>query len=638
MMKKLAYSLIVLMILGFQNSFAQIADNTNAVYSANMIPKDLLPNANVVIRRYNLSFEVKNIGEAITKEHKIITILNEQGEHYATQDFYYDKLSDIEDIEAAIYDTDGTLVRKMKKKDISDIKAYQEEITDSRAKRVSFPHRAYPYTVEYNVRTRSTNMMFYPSWYPQESNRESVQSASFEVIMPQNVSLRYKEFNLSKKVQKIDDRTWRWDMTAVKAFEAEPSTPKIEGLLPKVWIAARDFSIGNVKGNLETWENYGHFQNKLNQGRDQLSDAKKEFLKKLVADCPNDSCKIQRIYEHLQTTTRYVSIQLGIGGWQPMPASEVDRLKYGDCKALSNYMLAMLRVVGIEGRYVVIWRGPYGTEQTPDFANARFNHVIACVPRQKDTLWLECTSSVETAGFLGDTDDRYAMLVDPVKGGQLVRTPRYDERVNQIVKTYTIDCNTEGGAQVKGVSVFEGAEQVYLAHTFAGLSLEEKKKSLYENLGINNLDIKQMNVEHKRGRVPSITMSLDMSIEKWASVSGKRLFIPVNTFSKWTYTPISDSTRRFEVQADDNGWTRLDSVLVNLPEGYKIESRPDPLSIKSPFGSFELSLKIEDRKIWVMRRLVVNNAILPKNKYGELVEFFRNVSKADKGKIVLVKI
>jgi hypothetical protein len=62
---------------------------------------------------------------------------------------------------------------------------------------------------------------------------------------------------------------------------------------------------------------------------------------------------------------------------------------------------------------------------------------------EKDTIWLECTSSILPAGYLGDfTYNRPALIVDE-RGGTMVRTPTYKKSENlQIRKTNaTVDDN-----------------------------------------------------------------------------------------------------------------------------------------------------------------------------------------------------
>jgi hypothetical protein len=629
-------------LLGFCVFFSEIQAQIELdAYSTSTIPKELLTNAHAVVRRFDVSLTIKDVGTAIEKEHKIVTILDEQAKHFGEAYFWYDKINEIDDIEAAIYDASGKLVRKMKRKDIDDFKPYTEDISDNKIKRITFPHLPYPYTVEYTVTTLHKGLLHYPGWNPQANNRTAVQSATFEVTVPNEMpTLRYKLLNGAGEPtlgQNEKGKRYLWTMSNFKAYANEPFTPSSAYAVPEVLLAPSDFKVEGYTGNMKTWESFGTFLSKLGENRKELSAEKKAFLKDLVAKCEDTPCKVEKIYEHLQSTTRYFSIQLGIGGWQPFAATDVEKRKYSDCKGLSNYMVAMLAAVGVEGQYVIIRAGEDEKTQYEDFPNAHFNHAIACVPMKNDTIWLECTSQSEACGFMGSfTNDRMALLVTS-EGGKLAHTPKYDEKVNFTTKTGFVKIGIEGGATTEATILYSGINQGTASH-LTEINADTRKKYVYEHLKIDNAIINDMSFTRRKTRIPVVEQKLNLTIEPLASKSGKRLFLPINIFSKWTNVPSSDSTRLFHVQADENGFTEQDSVTFQLPDGYKPETKPNPLSITTPFGSFEMSIiEKSPTELVFYRKLILNNKILPKEKFPELVDFLKNVAKADKGKLILVK-
>lgn len=614
---------------------AQIADINP--FAAQKIPADLKKNAHAVVRQYDLSFEVKNKGEAIETEHKVVTLLDEKAAQYSEPIFWYDKIQQIEDIEASIYDATGKLIRKMKKKDIADFKPYDDGVDDNRAKRISFPRLSFPYTVEYQVVTKHKGLLHYPVWTPQEREHESVERATFFMTKSSDVQLRFKELNLSKGVASHNGDVYRWSIENLNAVVDEPFTPSVSQPFPQVWTSPNEFSIEGFSGKLDSWLNFGKFQAELNKGRSELPPLVVSELQKLVTDCPDDYCKIERIYKKLQNTTRYFSIQLGIGGWQPILAGDVDRRKYGDCKALSNYMVAMLHAVGIEGQYVIVKAGRDNQVQFPDFPNAYFNHVIACVPMKTDTVWLECTSQTEACGYLGTfTDSRPALLIAP-DGGHLVKTPVYDEKTNIVSRNIKMTLNTEGGAQLDATSIYSGTKQE-LAAALSEYGADFRKKMMYEWLKINDFEIQNLSFKKQLSRLPSVEEKLQLNIRQLGSVSGKRQFIPVNLMSVWTKTFSPDSIRHFDVQADSRGFTEKDSVVISLPTGFKVETLPDPLSITSFFGNYNLKSHLLDKNtVLITRQLIVNNKIFPSKSQADLALFFKQIAKADKVKMVLLK-
>ncbi len=602
-------------------------------YSVENIPAALLKNANVVVREYHHSFAVKNKGEGVEEEHKVITILNDKADEYSEPIFGYDKLTELTDIQAVVYDANGKKVKAIKQREIEDFKPYELYVNDTRYKKIKFPHLSYPYTVEYTVKTKHNALLFYPIFSPQYLYSESVENASFDLQLPEGLEARIKEINVQPSAKTTSTH---WTFKDIPALKGESYMPTDQQVSPFILIAPNDFTVEEYQGNMRTWKDFGAFIYRLNQGRNVLPPTFVAELNALVKDCTDDYCKIQKIYTLLQNSTRYFYVGLGIGGWQPAAAADVHQLKYGDCKGLSNYTVSMLNAVGVPASYVLIRAGNENKTQYPDFPNAYFNHAIACVPMEKDTVWLECTSQTESCGFLSDfTDDRFALLVTR-EGGKLVKTPKYDETINRTDKTIDLKINADGSASVQSEAIFTGTKEKIPAQ-LAELSSELKKQYLYKQLNINDFELKKLELERKKGRLPSVTQRMELEIGNLAGTGGKRLFIPVNLLSKWTAIPIQDTLRRFAVQADGRGFSENDNIRISLPEGYQVESQPTATILFSPFGTYALSFKLEANTLFVTRKLVLNNSIQPKEKATELITFFKSISKADNAKMVLVR-
>src|SRR5260370_28762415 len=86
-------------------------------------------------------------------------------------------------------------------------------------------------------------------------------------------------------------------------------------------------------------------------------DASAEIKQKtaaLAASAPSQLQNMRTLAQFVQHDIRYVAIELGIGGWQPHPASDVFTHRSGDCKDKATLMRSMLRELGVASYYVVI--------------------------------------------------------------------------------------------------------------------------------------------------------------------------------------------------------------------------------------------------------------------------------------------
>jgi hypothetical protein len=610
-------------------------------WAADKIPAELKEKSHAVVRMSETFFTVKNIGEATKTNHYAITILDEQGLENAHVLVFYDKLTKVIDLEGVLYDAKGEKVKKLKNDDIKDGSANSEGtlFSDNRYKYGEFKYAIFPFTVEFNYTTTNKNMLFYPSFYPQEDEENmTVESSLFKVKMPAGVELRYKLLNGMSKpnVEDVDGgKTFTWLVKGLKHYENEPYAPQWVQKGMGVLTAPNEFETEGFKGSAKTWKDLGDFDNLLAKNRDVLPDNVKQEVQQLVAGINDSVLKTKKIYEYLQAKTRYISIQLGIGGWQPFEAKQVAEKGYGDCKALSNYTQALLKSVGIESLYASIRGGDGQQEVQADFPSQQFNHAMLCVPIKNDTIWLECTSQNDPFGYMGSfTSNRYALLATPT-GGKLVRTPAYQSSENQQVRKIEVNLLDDGNATAEAINIFTGPQHDDYASIKTQLNPDDQKKALYRRIDIPSFELNNFSIQEEKKRIPSATVKMSLAVRKCASKSGTRMFLSPNLMSvENSIPPVSDKPRTHEVELQ-NAYTEIDTVSYNLPKDIKIEFKPEMITFESKFGSYYADNQVKDGKLLYIRKFVRNRGQFPATSYAELVDFYKKVTKYDKAQVVM---
>ncbi len=610
-------------------------------YPVSDIPGELLQGANVVIRDFTYDFKVTSIGTSTTRFHYVVTILNENGKRFNTRPVYYDNDTKIHYIKANLYNAKGDLVRRLKKSEIRDQSAISHIsiYEDNRVKIARLGSTSYPYTVEFEYETSTKGTLFYPTWEPIRDHNVSLQKSTFRVTMPPDLKLRYKEQNINQPLsrEKIGDLSlYKWELKNLTPIKTEPWGLTFSQSNPKVYTAPSAFSMGGYEGDLSSWQSMGKWINQLNAGRDDLPEDIKLKLKEITAGVISKREKIKKVYQFLQENTRYVSIQLGIGGWQPFKASFVADKGYGDCKALTNYTMAMLNSLDIKSYYTLVKAGKNATNIDRDFPSSRFNHAFLCVPVLEDTIWLECTSQTNPFGYLGTFTSDRDVLVITGEGGKIVRTPVYQQHQNQQITQAEIHLDKEGNATVEADIVYTGLQYendnlyyyLYQGH-------EKQKKWLYENLDISGARIDKFQLDASGDHVPRGKKSLSLTVPKYASVNGKRIFLKPNMMNKISDYPVGIENRKSDVYIK-TGSIDFDTLTYYLPEGYHAEFEPEATKHQSSFGEYTSEIKVEEDKVTFMRSLKIKQGTYPPESYREFRDFLKKIVKSDQARIVFV--
>jgi hypothetical protein len=615
--------------------------NAQKDYPVDSIPSVLLENADAVIRLENTVFKIKDKGSATLIHQYVVTVFNERGaSDHLRYVRYYNSLNKIDYIRGNVFDKNGNRIYKLSQNDIYDVSsdALTNSITDDRKKIAEFDHKGFqfPYTIEFISSLQTTNLMAYPTECFYAYERKSTQEKNLVIETPPDFFFRYKEKNMPAQVNVVSEKNkkrYTWTVKNISANEYEYYTPP--GSYAKVIAAPKEFSVEKYTGDITSWNDIGKFISKLNQHRDTLPESVKLKIAKLVNGERDTLKKIELLYQYLQSNTRFVSIQLGIGGWQSMTAMEVANKGYGDCKALSNYMKALLKEAGITSYQALIRSGSYAEDIETDFPNISFDHVVNCVPLGHDTIWLECTSQTVSLGFPGSfTGNRKALLILP-NGGVLVNTTTYRSFDNCRITKMNLIVDENGNAQARSITRYTGILKEQQDHLLQERNDEKLRKVIQSSIRVPSFELKKYTLLEHKSRLPDLELTLDLTIQKIGNKTGSLFFMKPYVMNSTRLLIQAKKNRRSGFYLNPNEFEKeeTDSLTFQIPKTFHPEYLPEAVSIKTQFGEYRASVIFKDGNLIYYRKLVLHSGLFSVGEYAAWEDFCKAVNKNDNQQI-----
>jgi len=607
------------------------------------IPDSLRENANAVFRYDHTDIEIIDASKMLIHKQAAITVLNKYGDDDGYIQLSYDNHRKIKNVSAMIFDGFGNEVKKIRKSDFSDVSAVDDGslFTDNRVLYYEHHTSSYPYTIVYEYEISTSNTAFIPTWYPINFFQASTIQSTYDLKYPQDLNIISKEFNTGSYGVENNSKKGHisYSIAGVPAIKYEVLSPDFSVYGPHIKFASNKFQIGGEFGEANNWNEFGKWwYDNLIRDRDELSENTQNEIMNLVKDITDPKEKAKLIYRYMQNKTRYISVQIGIGGWKPMTAMEVDKLGYGDCKALTNYTKALLTTAGIPSYYSKIYAGAgKRIDLDPEIASQQSNHVILMVPFKKDTIWLECTSQKSPFGHLGSfTDDRDALVVTP-DGGKIIRTKKYELEENRQEIKGELSLDNNGNISAK-INIRSAGIQYDNHYGIASLS-EDDKNSYYKSFfdEVSNVDLKKIEVINHDDKIV-FEENLHFTAENFAVNSGDKILVRLNFINISDNIPKRIRNRKLPLEIP-YGFIDTDDVIINLPSDYTIEAMGNPSTLDTKFGSYSIQIeKINEKQLKYKRTLLVKQGLYSMNDYDAYRKFRKKINQLDNLKIVLTKI
>ena len=581
---------------------------------------------------YTTLCEVDN-DKLIQTDSITIQINNRNGDKYTAVTIPYSKTEKVSNIDAWIEDMNGNKIRNLKKSDmtdksaISDISLYE----DNFIKCFQLKHNIYPYKIIYTYQTHYKNYLLISWWTPIIYNAIPTRTAKLTGILPRG-------FQISKYVNCISDfktestnsgRRLEWKSSYLKPTVAEIySQPEI--FKPYVIISPLDFNYG-ISGSSKNWISYGNWQYQLMQDLDDLPNDEKLTISSIINGISDKKELVKTLYHYLQDHTRYINVSIGIGGHKPYPASYVALNKYGDCKALTNYMKALLSFGGIESFYTLVNASEQPKGIINSIAGPQFNHAILAVPIGNDTIWLENTSSTNPFGYMGtQTQNRQALLVSKDKS-TLVRIPALKAKENLSSFKLEFELNISGNSTINAQTSFTGEDFEILNQIQNGYNEDEKDRIFRNYLPFDNYEVIDWKLTRQQRDSARIELKAHLSISKLLKPLGDDYYL---SLFPSRIPPFTVPANRHLPVILPYPLCNSDTLVYNLPDGYDLKNKLETISIKTQFGNYAIQFNVLNRKIHVIKRFELYPGSYSTDQYAELYAFIKSVTTTDKMNIV----
>jgi hypothetical protein len=539
---------------------------------------------------------------------------------------------------------DGTVISNgPSQEQLSDMPAQMGDpvYSDRKVKRVSISGVAPGTLVDYSYTREELKPFltgdFFQSW--SVSTGLTVRRSRFIVDVPASLAVRFHERNLNfpRRTQDVGGRkVYTWVAADVARLKGEPYAAD-----------SNDVQMQIALSSPLRWQDIGGWYARIARDRYSLGAAATSKLsEQLVKAAPKTrDDTVRAVQRWVAQDIRYVSIALGLGGYQPRSPDTVVVSGFGDCKDKATLFVAAMNSLGITTFPVLL--NSTGVSYRELATLDQLDHAIAAVKTPTGYQFTDLTSEFTPYGELpyaeqgelalvvhpdGTTEEKELPMSHPAENATSIRISGVLSADGMFNGQYEEDAT--GALQYGLRSVFENpldsTQKANAANSIASKFFDGAEGDSL--VGFEGKDLRAK---------PHVSIGIKHG--KAASSAGETeiLTIPLgNTSGMLTAARDLENAkeRKFPIDAARILGNRSTFVelRVKLPAGWKAQVPPG-VKATSAFGSYESSYTQAGDELVIARRTQGAIGVYAPNRIKDVAAWFRDVAKDDAKLIVITK-
>lgn len=307
--------------------------------------------------------------------------------------------------------------------------------------------------------------------------------------------------------------------------------------------------------------------------------------------------------------------------------------KSGNIAEINLMLTAMLRYSGLKASPVLISTRENGIAFYPSIS--AYDYVIAAVEDKDGMIFLDASEKYATPNVLPFRDLNWV--------GRLIRDDRSSVQVDLMPEFLSfkdvimvVDVDAKGKVSGKVKNQFSD----HLALDFRTANHLTANENYLENLeSKHKIEISEYVRNNMEDLSKPVVESFLFESEKYTEILEDKIYITPLMFLRTEQNPFKLEKRDFPV---DFGYPKQEKymVILNIPEGYTVESMPQQLDIVSQDGleSFHFYFQQNGSSIQLLATNTIKTAIVSSEKYPQLKDYFQQMVNKQMEKIILKRI
>jgi hypothetical protein len=363
-----------------------------------------------------------------------------------------------------------------------------------------------------------------------------------------------------------------------------------------------------------------------------------DSVRRVVAKSTTRQDSILALHRWVSQDVRYVSVSLGIGGYQPRAPETVLSTGFGDCKDKATLLITALGIIGVEAYPVLLGAGYSPDRQLPTIG--AFNHEIVAIARPSPAgpnyEFVDPTSDLSPFGTLPLADaSQFALVVHPDGVTEEVTTTADPTDANQLHSSAVGALDSSGAISGRieidatgvGALGLRAMMKIKMDSTQRAAFLRNAAGGMFPNAKGDSLvtfDGKDLSATPRI----SFTILAPQATQRSGSTDILPMASSTARLGQLADELQSRMPRRMPIDAAKvfGLLTTVSESRITLPDGWRARL-PGNVSATSVFGSYTATYRQDGRVLIVEHRTSGTHGIYSKDHIDELIAWYRAMAK-----------